>query len=169
MRLLPLGVFAAGLLAAGSALAQQCAMPADKAAFDVTGLKSQLMVIALTCDVRDKYNAFVTKFRPQLQREDTALNSYFRRAFGRRATQQHDDYITSLANAQSQNGLQRGTLFCSENVGMFDEVLSLPANADLATYAGGKGLVQPVSLVACAPKPTQTTRTAQATRSTVRR
>jgi len=148
MRLLIL--LAAGTLAAPLAVAQPCTRPADRAAFDVASLKSQLMVTALTCDERDKYNDFVTRFRPDLMRHEHALQAYFARAFGRRGQQQHDDYITLLANAQSQAGLRDGTLFCQRNAGLMDEVLALGDGASLAQFAASKGLEQPLDLTDCA-------------------
>ena len=148
MRLLIL--LAAGTLAAPLAVAQPCTRPADRAAFDVASLKSQLMVTALTCDERDKYNDFVTRFRPDLMRHEHALQAYFARAFGRRGQQQHDDYITLLANAQSQAGLRDGTLFCQRNAGLMDEVLALGDGSSLAQFAASKGLEQPLDLTDCA-------------------
>lgn len=88
------------------------------------------------------------------------LNAYFAWAFGGRAQREHDDYITSLANTLSESGIQQGTLFCQQNVGIFTEVLSLTKGVDLPAYAASKAFPQPVELVAC-PTPT---RTAQATR-----
>jgi len=160
MRLLGCGLFAAGMLIAGSAGAQQCLRPAEQAAFDAAGLKTQLMITALTCDTREQYNAFVRRFRIDLQAQERTLLGYFMRRFGARGRQQHDDYITSLANSQSQAGLRDGTLFCQRHAGMFAEVLALSKSADLTRYAAAKGLVQPVELAACAP----VTRTAQASR-----
>jgi hypothetical protein len=147
-RLYPL-LLAAVFLHGPAAVAQLCVRPVDQAAFDVAGLKSQLMVTALTCDERDKYNSFVMRFRAELMGQERALQSYFGRAFGNRGVHEHDDYITSLANAQSQAGLHDGTLFCRRNAGLLDEVLSLPGGATLAGYAATKGMVQPVSLAAC--------------------
>ncbi len=155
-------VVVAGCLLTSNLAAAQCAKVAEKNAFDVTGLKSQLMVTAISCHAQDKYNAFVMRFRDDLVAQERTLNAYFTRTFGRRATQEHDDYITSLANTVSQNGLKRGTLFCDENVGIFDEVLLLKTGRELPTYAASKSLVQPITLVTCAdPTPTKT-RTAQA-------
>ena len=51
------------LSAAGIAAAKPCAKPADVTAFDVAGLKSKLMVTALTCNQQDRYNDFVQRFR----------------------------------------------------------------------------------------------------------
>jgi len=82
--------------------------------------------------------------------------------FGQRAQKEHDDYITSLANAQSQAGIRQGTLLCQQNVGIFDEVMALPKGANLASYAASKSLTQAIDLVAC-PAQAQTTQTAQAT------
>ena len=127
----------------------------------IAGLKSQLMVTALTCGRQDRYNDFVHRFQKDLMAQEHALHAYFARAFGSRGQQQHDDYITSLANAQSQSGIRQGTLFCQQNVGLFDEVMALPKGADLAGYASGKTITQPIELVSCPVKP-ELTRTAQA-------
>jgi hypothetical protein len=142
-------VLAALLLPCSIAVAQQCTRPADRAALDVAGLKSQLMVIALSCDVRDKYNSFVVRYRAELMGQERALQTYFRRAFGGRGEQQHDDYITSLANAQSEAGVHQGTLFCRQTAGLIDEVLALPPGSSLAGYAASRGFAQPVDFAMC--------------------
>ena len=153
MRILTSVLAAAGLLASHVAAAQTCARGPDHLAFDVAGLKSQLMVTALTCNEQDKYNAFIMKYRPDLVEQDKNLNSYFSRAHGRRARSQFDDYITQLANSQSQYGLRRGTLFCDENKGIFEEVMALKGGSELPGFAAGKTLSQPVSLTTCAAEP----------------
>lgn len=145
---------AAGLLTSQLAAAQTCVRPVDNEAFEIAGLKSQLMVTALTCNTNEKYDAFITTHRPYLVAQDKALNAYFARAHGRAARKQFDDYITQLANSQSQTGLRRGTLFCQENVGIFDEVGALKSGSELPDFAAGKTLSQPVSLTACTtPEP----------------
>jgi hypothetical protein len=151
---------AASLLMGQVANAQPCAKPVDKTAFDVAGLKSQLMVTALTCDVRDRYNDFVLRFQSELMRQERALTSYFSHSFGHRGQQEHDDYITSLANTQSEAGIKQGTSFCQQSVSLFDAVLALPKGADLASFAADRNLDQPVTLVVCSA-PTPVTRTAQ--------
>jgi hypothetical protein len=158
-------ILAAGLLVgtllAGAASAEQCARPADKTAFDVAGLKSQLMVTALACQAEEKYNTFVTRFRADLQAHERALSGYFSRAYGRSAQRQHDDYITSLANAQSESGIKGGTLFCQQNLAMFDEVLALKDGTALPSYAAGKALTQPIVLTDCPMAVDKSTRTAK--------
>ena len=153
---------AAGLLTSHLAAAQ-CVQSADSAAFDVTSLKSQLMVTALTCNATERYNAFVLKYRPDLVAQDRSLNGYFSRAYGRAATRRHDDYITQLANSQSQDGLKQGSLFCGRNAAIFDEVMALRAG-ELPDFAAAKAGTQPVSLTGCGAAPERAT-----TRSTTRR
>jgi hypothetical protein len=162
MRIMVSAVLATGLLSAGIAVAAQpCAKPADVTALDIAGLKSKLMVTALTCNEQARYNDFIQRFRSDLMTHERALHAYFVRLFGGRAQSQHDDYITSLANTQSQNGISQGTLFCQQNVGIFTEVLALTKGSDLPGYAASKQLPQPIEVVACP----DSTRTAQATTS----
>ncbi len=146
---------AAGLLSAGLAAAEPCARPTDVAALQVASLKSKLMVTALTCNQQDRYNDFVQRFRSDLLSQERALHAYFVRAFGGRAQREHDNYITNLANTQSESGIRQGTLFCQQNVGTFREVLGLAKGSQLAGYAAEKQLEQPTAVVAC-PGPTVT-------------
>jgi hypothetical protein len=159
MRMLSASLLATGLLSGGMALAEPCARPADVTAFDIAGLKSKLMVTAITCSQQDRYNDFVQRFRSELMAQERALHAYFARASGGRAQRAHDDYITSLANTQSENGIRQGTLFCQQNIGIFTEVLTLTKGTDLPSYAASKQLPQPIEVTACASP----VRTAQAT------
>ena len=159
MRLLSLSLLAGGLLSAELAVAEPCARPADVTAFDVAGLKSKLMVTAITCSQQDRYNDFVQRFRGELMAQERALHTYFTRSVGGRAQRAHDDYITNLANTQSENGIRQGTLFCQQNIGLFTEVLALTKGADLSAYAASKQFPQPFDVNACASP----VRTAQAT------
>jgi hypothetical protein len=106
-------------------------------------------VTALACDTRDRYNSFVMTFRPLLQREDTALNSYFSHHYGRSWRTEHDSYITQLANVQSEASIQQGTLFCQQNVVLFDQVLALKTSKDLTDFANDKPMLQPVNYDIC--------------------
>jgi hypothetical protein len=135
------------------AQSQPCMRGAEKAAFDLAAIKSELMVIAIDCQAQERYNAFVVRFRPDLQGSERGLNTYFSRTARTGTARAHDDYITSLANALSQDALTRGTLFCDEHMRMFDDVLALKDGRDLLSYASGKGLVQPIDLVECPAPP----------------
>ncbi len=164
MRLMFSGLLAAGLLSAGIAAANPCAKPADVYAFDVASLKTKLMVTAITCNQQDRYNDFVQRFRTDLMTHEHALQAYFARAFGGgRGQREHDDYVTSLANTQSQSGIQQGTWFCQLNVGMFNEVLAVHQGPEFASYAANKALPQPIEIVAC-PVATRTAQSAPAGR-----
>jgi hypothetical protein len=149
-RFMFLAPIAAALLGAPlAAAAQNCLRPVDQAAFDVASLKSQLMVTALTCNMRDGYNTFVLRFRTDLMAQERALQSYFVRSFGASGQQQHDDYITQLANTQSEAGIHDGSMYCTRNAGLLQEVLSLPNGVTLTAYAASKSFMQPVALQSC--------------------
>lgn len=155
MRVPLVSLTVAGLLLGQPALAaaSSCVHPTERAALDVEGLKSQLMVVALACNARDRYNAFVTRYKPELNSDEKQLGGYFHRSYGRTSQKQQDDYVTQLANSQSQAGTKRGTLFCQEHLPMFDEVMALRGDAELPEYAAGKELAQPISTEACTGAP----------------
>ena len=161
MRAVLPSLLAIGLLAAPLARASECARTADKTAFDIAGLKSQLMVTAISCQAEEKYNGFVVRYRPILLSGEKGLTTYFNRSYGRSGQKQHDDYITLLANAQSQQGIQQGTLFCDKNVGLFEEVMKLKSPADLPAFATSKQFQQPIVLVDCPAPTAKVTKTAK--------
>ena len=52
------------LVAPPAALAaQRCADPAEQSVFEVEALKSELMVVGITCKQEDRYNAFMERYR----------------------------------------------------------------------------------------------------------
>ncbi len=146
---------ACSVLGPAASAASSGAMSPAREAFDIQGLKSELMVTALSCKEQDRYNAFIQRFRPDLLKEETALNAYFKRSYGREAQREHDDYITQLANVQSERGLQAGTQFCGQRADMFSEVSALDSASDLSGYAEAKDIRQPAIYETCdAPPPT---------------
>jgi hypothetical protein len=130
-----------------------CTQPDDRQAFDVIGLKSELTVTALACHEQDRYNAFMRMYQPAVADADRELNSYFKRAYGRRATAEHDEYITNLASAQEQDGLKSGTAYCGAFTDMFDEVMSLQNASELADFAHSQAIAQPVTFTKCSAVP----------------
>ncbi|WP_408887091.1 hypothetical protein [Kozakia baliensis] len=156
-------LLAGSMSAALPAYAAGCGESPAHEAFDVQGLKSELMVTALSCNAQDRYNAFVGKFHAKLLEEESRLNGYFHSTYGRNAQKEHDDYITQLANVQSEGGLRAGTIFCMQRVAMFDEVQALDDGADLAHYAEAKDVVQPASYETCAAPSTVSSRPSHAT------
>ncbi len=156
----PLGLLTAGLVAgqmlAAPLAAAQCVRPAEHASLDITALKTSLMVTALTCGADERYNAFVRKYQPELAAQDRALGSYFSRIGGRNSRKAHDDYVTQLANSRSQDGTRQGSRFCSYNLPVFDEVMALRNSSELADYAAGQSVNQPIPVASCGSGPTAT-------------
>jgi hypothetical protein len=140
------------LLAANQAMAvpSACTRPADRTAFDTEGLKSELMVTALACKQQDKYNDFIRTYKPAVAAEEKDLNAYFKRVYGRQYQKAYDDYISNLANVQSDSSLKSGTAFCSEFETMFDEVMSLHDASELPDYANSQAIAQPIAFMTCA-------------------
>jgi len=169
MRLLSLAILAVPLLLAAPALdaatrhtkthgstgpaGDQCAFASDRTAFDIEGLKSQLMVTALACKQQDKYNEFMARYKPDVAREEADLGAYFKRAYGRQYQKAYDDYISNLANVQEQDGLKAGTSFCENLTDLFDEVMSLHDSSELHDFANSKAIVQPVDFRTCSASP----------------
>jgi hypothetical protein len=114
-----------------------CARPTEINAFHVAALKSNLMVIALKCSDNSRYNDFVVRHRQGLLRNEAAADGYFSRNNRRHWQQSRDQYITNLANAQSQRATVMGDQYCRVMQGSIDDVLALSA-ADLPGYAESK-------------------------------
>jgi hypothetical protein len=148
MRRLIAGLMATALLLPGVASAA-CLKTYEGTALNVAGLKSQLMVTALSCDTRDRYNTFIMAFRPTLVSEDNALNSYFSHHYRHNWRSEHDAYITQLANVQSEAGIKQGTLFCQQNVGLFDQVAKFRTGAQMADFANNAPLILPFAVEIC--------------------
>ncbi|GBR05928.1 hypothetical protein [Acetobacter oeni] len=143
------GILFAGLSCSTLASAASCGSSPAREAFDIQGLKSELMVTALSCKAQDRYNDFVAKFRSSLLTGEQRLNTYFKTTYGKSAQREHDDYITQLANVQSERGIQSGTIFCLQRLGMFDEVAALDDDHDLSKYAQAKDIMQPATFEIC--------------------
>ncbi len=168
MRIATTALLAAGLLAAPSLhaaskrpsharvvpmAAPACEYPADRKAFEIEGLKSQLMVTALACKQQDKYNAFMSRYQPDVAREEQNLGQYFKRSYGRGSQKAYDEYITNLADIQEQDGLKAGTALCDNLPAMFDEVLSLHDSSELHDYVNSKLIAQPIAFQTCSGTP----------------
>ena len=134
-----------------------CARPAEKAAIDVSALLSELQLITMTCNTRDKYNALIPHLRPALATKEKNLSAFFKRAYGKRGQTEHDKYITELANLQSQLALKSGNRFCSINSDTFDQVKPLSTIQQLATYAQNKPVQQALAVDECTAAPTPRT------------
>ena len=146
MRRLLSSLAAVGLLAAQQAQAQlECLSPNERSVIQIAALRSQLMVLATGCQADNSYNAFIRKYQPDLMSNERMLGEMFKHKYGRRGQQEHDRFITELANAESTAGLKLGTDFCDHNGMIFREVMALQSPTELASYAAGKNLVPPAS------------------------
>ncbi len=71
-------------------MAKECTSPADQSAFEVEALKSELMVLTMSCQRDNDYNAFIRRYQTELRSNEAEISSYFKKAYGRRAQQEHD-------------------------------------------------------------------------------
>lgn len=109
-------------------------------AFNVIGLKSALMVAALSCNEQDKYDAFMTSFHPHILAAQHAMDTYFHKASGPYSGQKmEDNFVTLLANDQSNAGITEGSNFCLNNTAEFAAVLALKSTADLDKFVSNQG------------------------------
>jgi hypothetical protein len=139
--------------------APACEFEADRTAFDIEGLKSQLMLTALACKKQDQYNAFMSRYKPAVASAEAGLASYFKRSYGRQGQTQYDAYITNLADEQEKDGLKSGTAYCDNLNVMFDEVMSLHNASELHDFTNAKVIVQPITFETCTGAPPASTRT----------
>jgi hypothetical protein len=146
--LLNAAAFVAVGLASSHAMAQPCANAREKAAFDLRALQTHLMVGALSCGMHDRYNAFVTRFQSDLARAHRNLTGYFNRVHGRTAQRELNQYLTALANAQSQEGIRQGSFFCGRIGPLFDQVMG-GDNAELTALSASVSLPQAYPVRPC--------------------
>lgn len=152
------GIAVATMIAQPVFAASRCASPADQSMFELFALKSELLVIAIACKRNDSYNAFVNRYRPTLLDLDKNLNAHFRKVHGGRWQKVADDFSTDMANVRSTMASRMGGDHCPRNGMIFNEVMALPAVADLPAYAAGKDLL-PAGVTTCpAPAAARATR-----------
>jgi len=144
------------------ASAQVCVQPAEKTAFDIRALQSQLMVAALSCGLQDDYNAFVRKYQSEVATAFRGVAGHFRRTAGAQHQRELDQYITQLANGQSQMSISRGSFFCREQAPLFQAAMTATSAADLAQVAVTRQVHQVLTTPECParPAPRQTQRPA---------
>jgi hypothetical protein len=126
-----------------------CARPPELDAFEVAGLKSQLMVTALSCDSQGKYDAFIRRYRGDLLGDEKSIDAFFTRAYGRRGQAEHDAFVTQLANMQSDLRNKSGDQFCHLNEALIDQALALKSGTDLPAFAASKPIQQSLALEEC--------------------
>ncbi len=104
-------------------------------AFNVIGLKSALMVGALSCGQQDQYDQFMTAYQPHVLDAQHQIDAYFRRIGGHYAGQTKEDaFVTLLANNQTMGGIGQGAVFCLNNQAEFKQVMALGTPAALDAF-----------------------------------
>jgi hypothetical protein len=101
-----------------------CASDADLAALNARVLQTELMVAALSCDEKQRYNSFVTAYRDVLKDRGQALQALFRRAHGAKANTRLNAFITKLANDASQEVRSKGNEYCVFAGELFNETIT---------------------------------------------
>jgi hypothetical protein len=125
-----------------------CMKPQQASVFDIQGLKSEMMVTAITCGLRNDYNQVIERFRPELLQGETQARSQFR------STSSYDHYVTELANVQSKAGVEQyGDDFCHSQADMFTRLLALPDNTAFHAYAATHRPPQPAAQSICRVTP----------------
>jgi len=148
------------ILVPSIASAQVCVQPAEKTAFDIRALQSQLMVAALSCGLQDDYNAFVRKYQGDLATAFRNVHGHFRRTSGSRHQTAVDQYITNLANGQSQLSIARGSFFCREQAPLFQAAMTATNAAELSQVAVSQQVHQVLERPACPAAPARPARSA---------
>ncbi len=113
---------AIGLTASTALYAGPCVSGSDQDSMRVRMLQTELMVAALSCDRRDGYNAFVTRFENELVGHGTTLRRFFGREFGTRGVQMLNRFITRIANETSQRSSSMGHGYCTRATALFERV-----------------------------------------------
>lgn len=86
-------------------------------------LQTDLMVAALYCNEKHRYNEFVRRFEPQIAAQGNTLKQLFRQTHGNNGTSALNTAVTRMANEASERTMADPTGFCVEHGRIFDDVL----------------------------------------------
>lgn len=116
-------VITTGLFTADSGRADSCAGSVEQIALNSRALQTELMVAALSCGNRIRYNAFVIKYRGDLVKHGRSLQSFFQRKHGAAGRKNLNTFITRLANEASQRSSITHAAFCANSSSLFNRLL----------------------------------------------
>ncbi len=120
-------------------------------AFNIIGLKSALMVGALSCGQQSEYDAFMTEYQPHVLDAQHQLDGYFRRIGGHYGQTKEDAFVTLLANNQTMTGIGQGQVFCLNNDAEFKQVMALKSDDALDSFVTDNTPEGPVTADVVAP------------------
>jgi hypothetical protein len=104
-----------------------CANDTELAALNARVVQTELMVAALSCEERTRYNEFATSFQSVLVGRADDLRNFFQRTNGKQGTTRMNAMVTRLANDASQQSQMRADTYCQFASDLFEEVLKTPA------------------------------------------
>jgi hypothetical protein len=133
--LLSLSLYGAGAQAATSL----CTTSDELAALRTAAVQQELMVAGLTCHAIDAYNSFVIAYRPELQKSDADLKTYFVRRDGARGEAEYDTFKTKLANLSSLSDIANSSGYCASTRAAFD--LAMRGRPSLASFVADQRLM----------------------------
>jgi len=113
-RVVAMTAIALGMALPSAAQAASCAAANEESALQVRVLQTELMVAALTCNQRTDYNAFITRFQPQLSVQGKLMQAFFDRKYGSGSAKAMNGFVTRIANESSRRGMMKRGLFCHE-------------------------------------------------------
>lgn len=111
-----------------------CVGDRDFAALNTRVLQTELMVAALSCEERTRYNEFINSYQDVLTGRGNDLRSFFQRTGGAQGTTRMNSLITRLANDASKQSQMQADTYCQFASDLFEEVLKSPPVA-LTTVA----------------------------------
>lgn len=103
-----------------------CASDRDLAALDARVLQTELMVAALSCEERERYNQFATTFQSVLMGRADDLRTFFQRIGGKQGPTRMNALVTRLANDASKESQNNADTYCHFASELFEEVLKTP-------------------------------------------
>jgi hypothetical protein len=112
------------LTVAGPAQAFQPRDTREVNAVNVRILQSEMMVAALTCNMRNRYNTVVVRYQDELVSHARVLKKMFLRDHGARAQAELDGFVTQLANDASIRSIRERQSFCTNADEMFATILA---------------------------------------------
>jgi hypothetical protein len=119
------------------AQAADAATASERAAVRVRVLQSDMMVAALSCDLRNHYNEAVRRFQAELVLHGRQLRAFFGRVYGKGGQRELDRFVTAMANGASSRSVAQGSAYCTTAERMMNAVLALPPNG-LAEFSRTK-------------------------------
>lgn len=96
----------------------------ERASLELRLLQTELMVAALGCSSADRYNAFVTRYQPQLVDGGKTMQNLFKRVHGGQAFNRINSFVTQVANEVSLRMVQNTNQFCDHTDAMFQALLN---------------------------------------------